>query len=164
MAAWLKDAAAGEGALVSFRLGATLSAHGTVSRGVCEVQDGALREVTERTKLRAQEDGVLDLDAPEAPLLDLETPVSMNFWGFHPSVLPHFEAGFIGFLGSLPDPLKSEYYLPSAVKRGLNEGWLKVRALAGGQRWFGVTYPQDKAEVQSALRTLVAEGSYPSKL
>jgi NDP-sugar pyrophosphorylase family protein len=164
MAAWLKSAAAGEGALVSFRLGGTLSEHGTVSRGVCEVKDGYLQDVTERTKLRAQEDGVRDLDAPGAPLLDLETPVSMNFWGFHPSVLGHFEAGFIDFLASMPEPLKSEFYLPSAVKQGLRERWLKVSALSGGQRWFGVTYPQDKAEVQSALRALVEEGSYPGKL
>jgi NDP-sugar pyrophosphorylase family protein len=164
MAAWLRACAAGEGALVSFRLGATLSSFGTVSRGVCRVENGTLLDVTERSKLRGEAHGVRDLESPQAPLLDLETPVSMNFWGFHPSVLPHFEAGFIGFLGSLPDPLKSEYYLPSAVKRGLNEGWLRVRALPGGQRWFGVTYPEDKAEVQAALLALAATGQYPASL
>jgi hypothetical protein len=164
MAAWLKGAAPGEGALVSFRLGGTLSEHGTVSRGVCEVQDGYLRDVTERTKLRREAGGVRDLEAPGAALLDLETPVSMNFWGFHPGVMGHFEAGFIGFLASMPEPLKSEFYLPSAVKQGLREKWLRVRALPGGRRWFGVTYPQDKAEVQAALQGLVDQGVYPSSL
>lgn len=164
LGAWLKQAPAGEGALVSFRLGGTLSEHGTVSRGVCTVADGWLRDVTERTKLRAEGKAVRDLDAPGDVLFSLETPVSMNFWGFHPSVLKHFEAGFIGFLKSLPDPLKGEYYLPSAVKQGLSEGWLKVHALPGGQRWFGVTYPQDKGSVQSELQKLAAAGAYPSPL
>lgn len=161
---WLKQAPAGEGALVSFRLGGTLSEHGTVSRGICAVEDGWLRDVTERTKLKEERGAVRDLDAPSEVLFSLETPVSMNFWGFHPSALKHFEAGFIDFLTALPDPLKSEYYLPSAVKQGLSEGWLKVHALSGGQRWFGVTYPQDKSAVQSELQKLVAAGTYPSPL
>ncbi len=164
LAVWLKQAPAGEGALVSFRLGGTLSEHGTVSRGICTVVDGLLEDVTERTKLSAERGAVKDLDAPGDVLFSLETPVSMNFWGFHPSALAHFKAGFTGFLASMSDPLKGEYYLPSAVKAGLSEGWLKVHALPGGQHWFGVTYPDDKASVQAALRALVESGNYPSPL
>jgi NDP-sugar pyrophosphorylase family protein len=161
---WLTQAKEGEGALVTFRMGATLSEHGTVSRGVCVVEQGQLQDVTECTKLKAMDGGVRDLDAPAMGLLSLETPVSMNFWGFHPSVLGRFEAGFIGFLESLADPLKGEYYLPTAVKLGLKEKWLKVRALPGGLRWFGVTYPEDKQAVQAELKKLVDSGQYPASI
>lgn len=160
IAGYLRDAREGEGALVTYRLGSTLSEHGTVSRGLCEVELGFLKDVTERTKLSRDGDGVKDLDAPQAGKFDLEAPVSMNFWGFHPSVLGRFEAGFIGFLETLADPMKNEFYLPSAVKLGLQSHWLKVRALPGGVRWFGVTYPEDKASVQAELQKLVAEGHY----
>jgi choline kinase len=161
---WLAQAKAGEGALVTFRMGATLSEHGTVSRGVCVVEQGQLRDVTECTKLKAADGGVRDLGAPELGLLSLETPVSMNFWGFHPSVLGRLEAGFSGFLEDLADPMKGEYYLPTAVKSGLKEQWLQVAALEGGLRWFGVTYPQDKQAVQAELKKLVEGGQYPSPM
>jgi choline kinase len=164
MAQWLGSASEGEGALVSFRMGATLSEHGTVSRGVCVVLQEQLQDVTECTKLRAADGGVRDLNAPELGVLSLETPVSMNFWGFHPGILSRFEAAFIGFLSSLADPMKDEYYLPTAVKSGLKERWLKVRALPGGVRWFGVTYPEDKQAVQSELKKLVDQGIYPSPI
>ena len=163
LSACLSQVKAGEGALVSFRLGATLSDYGTVSRGVCQVKDGWLQDVTEHPRLKAEGAGVRDLDKAAEPLLSLETPVSLNFWGFHPSALAPFQAGFTDFLKQLAEPLRSEYYLPAAVMLGMQAG-LKVRALPGGQQWFGVTYPQDKPSVQAALQALVEKGHYPTPL
>jgi NDP-sugar pyrophosphorylase family protein len=162
MSGFLKSAGPDEGALVGFDLGATLSPNGSVSRGVCQVQDGKLVSVTERTKLKPDGDGVKDEASGER--FGLQTPVSMNFWGFQPGVLPHFQAHFWGFLQTLKDPLKDEFYLPLAVDLAAHAHQLKVKALSGGTRWFGVTYPEDKPSVQAALQELVSSGDYPSKL
>lgn len=162
MAAFLMTAGPEDGALVGFDLGATLSANGTVSRGVCQVKDGKLVEVKERTKLKQAADKVVDELSGES--FELGTPVSMNFWGFHPAVLAHFQGQFWGFLQALKDPLKDEFYLPLAVDQAAHAGRLTVRALGGGTRWFGVTYPDDKAAVQTSLQDLVASGDYPTPL
>lgn len=160
MAAFLRQAGPGLGALVGFDLGATLSPHGAVARGVCRVQDGRLLAVSERTALRARPDGGA-VDEASGERFAPGTPVSMNFWGFHPSVLPHFQAHFWAFLQDLRDPLKDEFYLPLAVDAAMRAGQLEVRALEGGRRWFGVTHPDDKPGVQQALRAL---DGYPSPL
>jgi hypothetical protein len=161
----LRQGSQGEGCLVSFSLGATLSEHGTVSRGVCKVQAGWLQGITEHRKLQPGADGVHDLEAAAgAPALQFDTPVSMQFWGFQAGVLPRFWQVFEKFCAELKDPLASEFYLPAAVDAGIQGGWLKVRALHVGERWFGATYPEDKPRVQAALRELVAEGAYPAKL
>jgi len=153
----LRQGAAGEGCLVSFSLGATLSEHGTVSRGVCRVQGGC--------KLQPGADSVHDLEADAgSPALAFDTPVSMQFWGFEKEVLPRFWKVFEQFCRDLKDPLTAEFYLPAAVDAGIREGWLKVRVLHVGERWFGATYPDDKPRVQAALRELVDEGGYPSRL
>jgi NDP-sugar pyrophosphorylase family protein len=162
MAAFLRGAGPEDGALVGFDLAATLSEHGTVSRGICKVEGGQLRSVTEQTKLKREADKVVDLASGLS--FDLHSLCSMNFWGFQPGVLAHFQAHFWGFLQALKDPLNDEFYLPLAVDLAAHAGQLKVSALSGGTRWFGVTYPEDKASVQNALRSLVASGDYPSPL
>lgn len=141
MAAFLHSACEDEAALVGFDLGATLSEHGSVARGVCQVSDGQLLSVSERLKLRRDGDTVLDEASGER--FDLHAPVSMNFWGFHPSALKHFESIFRAFLNDLKDPSKEEFYLPMAVEAARASKLLRVKVLAGGRRWFGVTYPQD---------------------
>ena len=154
-----------EGCLVTFSLGATLSEHGTVSRGVCRVHAGWLQGIHEHRHLQPGSGGVLDQEAPAgAALLPFDTPVSMQFWGFQAELLPRFWAAFEAFCRDLKDPLTSEFYLPSAVDAGIQGGWLKVRALHVGERWFGATYPDDKPRVQAALRALVAEGAYPANV
>jgi hypothetical protein len=162
LAAFLRAAGPEDGALVGFDLAATLSAHGTVSRGICQVEGGKLKSVTEQTKLRRDGDAVIDEKSGER--FDLHSLCSMNFWGFMPAVLPHFQAHFWGFLQELKDPLKDEFYLPRAVDLAAHAGQLKVSALGGGTRWFGVTYPEDKSAVQAALVDLVEKGDYPSPL
>ncbi len=162
MAGFLRGAGPGQGALVGFDLGATLSANGTVSRGVCRVRDGLLAGVDEKLKLRR--DGADAVDEASGERFALDAPVSLNFWGFHPSALDGFWADFGDFLKDLKDPLKSEYFLPAAVDRAMRAQQLRVRALAGGKRWFGVTYPEDKALVQAELAALLGGGDYPAKL
>jgi hypothetical protein len=162
MADFLRTVGPDEGALVGFHLGATLSAHGSVARGLCRVEQGRLLAVSERLKLRLGEDGVWDESTGERLLW--ETPVSMNFWGFHPSVLPGFSKLFETFWEGLRDPLQDEFYLPAAVDQALAAGRLRMRVLGGGTRWFGVTYPEDKPAVRDALRALVERGDYPSPL
>lgn len=160
MAVFLRQVQPGQGALVGFDLGATLSPHGAVARGICAVEDGRLLRVSERTKLRGEGGAVVDELSGErfAPT----TPVSMNFWGFHPGVLEEFEGHFTAFLKGLKDPLKDEFYLPLAVDQAMQAGRLRVQALSGGVRWFGVTYAEDKPKVQADLRALASD--YPSPL
>ena len=162
MAVFLRTAQPGQAALVGYSLGATLSEHGTVSRGMCQVKDGQLITVTEQTKLRAGTSGVVD--ELTGARFALDAPASMNYWGFLPDALPHIRAAFKDFLSNMKDPLKSEFYLPSAVERGLQEHWLKVSLLPGGERWFGVTYPEDKASVKAGLAELIQAGIYPNNL
>lgn len=165
LAGWLAHAKAGEAALVTYDLGPTLSAHGTVSRGICAVKDGRLLSVTERIHLRPADGAAFDEDAPAGrQRLALDCPVSLNLWGFHASFKDALEAGFTAFFDRIQDPMKDEFQLPGEVNRGLKEGWLTVRALAEGRRWFGITYPDDKAAVRAALQDLVAGGAYPPKL
>jgi hypothetical protein len=159
MGGFLRTVQPGQGALVGFDLGATLSVNGTVARGICDLQDGRLLQVRERTRLRADAADVMDEATGER--FDLRAPVSMNFWGFHPDALSVFESGFADFLKSLRDPLKDEFYLPLAVDQAMRAGRLQVQALPGGRRWFGVTYPQDKAAVQAALAGLARECPRP---
>lgn len=162
MSGFLRTVQPGQGALVGFDLGATLSVNGTVARGVCEVQDGLLLQVMERTRLRVDAADVMDEATGER--FAMHAPVSMNFWGFHPDALAVFESGFADFLKELRDPLKDEFYLPLAVDQAMRAGRLQVQALSGGRHWFGVTYPQDKAAVQAALLKLIQTGDYPARL
>lgn len=162
MAGFLRGVKPGEAALVGFDLSATLSANGTVSRGVCELKDGLLVAVRERTKLAL--DGAQVLDAASGERFDAHAPVSLNFWGFHPSAAEDFWRSFEAFVKSLRDPLKDEFFLPYAVDQAMHSGRLTVRALGGGTRWFGLTYPADKPAVKAELRKLVASGDYPEAL
>lgn len=162
MASFLRGVKPGEAALVGFDLSATLSVNGTVSRGVCELRDGLLVAVRERTKLAL--DGAQVLDAASGERIDAHAPVSLNFWGFHPSAAEGFWDSFASFLKSMRDPMKDEFFLPAAVDQAMREGRLSVRALDGGTQWFGLTYPEDKAAVKLALQTLVEQGEYPRSL
>jgi hypothetical protein len=165
LAEWLRGSKEGQAALVTYPLGATLSAHGTVSRGVCAVKDGRLAAVTERALVARQGDHAWAADAPEGKQrLALDAPVSLNLFGFQPGFMAELDRGFVDFLDGLPDPAKGEYQLPGQVNRGVQEGWLDVRALACGEKWFGITYPQDKEAVKAQLKELIEGGEYPRSL
>ena len=154
--------------MVAFRLGQTLSEHGSVSRGVCLCgADRLLTGIQERTKITRHADGSL-WDEPEggaATKLTGAEPVSMNCWGFMPSAFGALDAAFETFLkgegGSSP---KKEFTIPSVVDGLIRSGRGTVKVLDTTSRWFGVTYREDKATVQASIRELVSAGEYPEKL
>jgi dTDP-glucose pyrophosphorylase len=157
---------AGDYAMVAYELRKTLSEHGSVARGVCRVSaDGHLEQVTERTKIEQTADGARFADDAGAwhPLTGDEA-VSLNFWGFRPSLFAHLEREFKLFLTERGQDPKAEYFIPTVVDSLIQRGLARVTVRHSGDRWFGVTYPQDKAEVMRALRGLIDAGVYPAKL
>ena len=165
LAQWLSGGDPGH-AMVAFQLVNTLSENGTVSRGVCRVRpDGFLEGVTEHTRLQRHEQGALEL-LPDGKVHAFKgsEPVSMNFWGFRPDFLPELEAQFLAFLQARGQELKSEYYLPEAVDAMVSAGRSSVRVLETPDRWFGVTYREDKPLVEARILALIAQGHYPQNL
>ena len=154
-------------AMVGYRVRNTVTAFGSVARGVCEVQNGMLRGITERTKIYQRgdhaaytEDGEHFVDLPG------DTIVSMNIWGFtRPMVSELWTRLGTFFKTEVPqEPLKREFYLPSAVNGQLEEGTARVRVLPCEEVWHGVTYREDLASVKDAIRALKAAGVYEERL
>ena len=153
--------------MVGYKLKNTVSEHGTVSRGVCSVEDGALRSVKETFKIAVFPDGsIRDIaDDPNGRLLDSESTVSMNFWGFHPSFFDALGDYLTAFLKARrPDDLKSECLLPMLVDERIRAGALTCTVLTTDARWFGMTYQEDRAIVQAEIGKLHDTGVYPRKL
>ncbi len=161
-----QDCTPGQYGMVAYRLGNTLSENGSVSRGVCSAgADGFLTDVVERTKIERFEDGIHFIDeAGTRHFLDDKTPVSMNFWGFHPTVLQEIEAQFRAFVAANMDKPKAEFYIPTVVNQLIKSGKIKLKVLTSESQWYGVTYPEDKDTVQAALGRMVEEGMYPKSL
>jgi hypothetical protein len=152
--------------MVAYELSKTLSENGTVSRGVCAVNaDGFLDDVVERTKIDRFPEGICFLDdaGEKRPLAD-DTPVSMNFWGFHHTVFQHIETMFREFVQTNRDNPKAEFYIPKVASTLIQAGKVRLKVLNSSSQWYGVTYPADKETVQEALKQMAAEGEYPSKL
>ena len=153
--------------MVGFLLKNTVSANGSVSRGVC-VTDAAgnLSSVTERTCIAPYSGGIhYSEDGGETWTdLDENSVVSMNLWGFTPAYVAQAKAGFAEFLReNLPvNPLKCEYYLPSVVTAALQDGKADVRVLTSTDKWHGITYREDKPELVAALQQMSAQGLYPT--
>jgi len=153
-----------ECAMVGFRLSETLSEHGTVSRGICQTENGYLQSVEEWTEI-SQEAEIKGRN-PAGKVLSLtgEKTTSMNVWAFPPHVFHPLRLGFSRFLESMPDPLKSEFYLPAAVDEWIKEGSGRVSVRPASCSWMGVTYKEDRPRVEKLISTLVSEGVYPSPL
>ena len=154
-----------EYAMVGFRLRNTVTEHGSVARGVCEVENGLLRGVTERTKIVKKDDDAAFTEDGGETWTDLsgDTLVSMNFWGFTPLYLYELAKRFPAFLeNEVPkNPLKSEYFVPSVVNAQLQEGSATIAVLDTPDAWHGVTYPEDLPGVKRALKALTDAGTYP---
>jgi NDP-sugar pyrophosphorylase family protein len=149
-------------AMAGYRLEKTLSDHGSVARGICEVgPDGLLRGVEELTDLARRADGVIT--AGHRTFLP-EVSVSMNFWGFTPQVFPLLENVLAAFLAREAGSEKSECYIPSAVAEMIAHGSATVRVMPTAADWFGVTYREDRPRVVESIARLVASGSYPPSL
>ena len=170
LGAFLQAAAAGDGrmhfAMAGYRLNQTLSEHGTVARGVCDVgPDGLLRGVTEMTRLAPVGGGVENREQPDAPVrLTGRETVSMNIWGFVPGLLPVLEARFPAWLHAHAGNPRAEWFIPMVVNELVREGRADVRVLAADSPWFGITYREDRPRVAAAIAGLVAAGTYPARL
>jgi len=149
--------------MVGFRLSDTLSEHGLVSRGICKVADGFLESVEEWSKIGGE--ALAGLNAKGEPLtLNGNEIVSMNVWGFPPSVFSLLEERFLQFLEDLKDPISSEFYLPAAVDDGIRTDTVRVHVNHATCSWMGVTYKEDKPLVVEAIQDLISQSIYPQKL
>ncbi len=153
-------------AMIGYHVKNTLSENGTVSRGVCRKDEsGFLTSVIERTKILRNDSGqIVFLDEGEPVLLEENTPVSMNFWGFMPSVFSKTKEYFEAYAQKNYNAPKAEFYIPTVMSQMMEEGAGKCRVFDTSSDWFGVTYPEDKPEVQAAIQKLVTEGKYPERL
>jgi dTDP-glucose pyrophosphorylase len=153
-------------AMVGYVLRNTLSDYGSVARGVCSVSpDGYLKEVVERTKIERDGRGAKFTDAQgKTTNLTGDELVSMNFWGFMPSLFPHLQDKLVEFLKkNLQDP-KAECYIPTSVNDLVKAGKARTKVLRTNSSWFGVTYREDRPHVLESVRALIAKGEYPEKL
>ena len=151
--------------LCGYRLDNTLSEYGTVSRGICETADGNLTCVTEHTKLsRAGELVKSELEDGSTAFFRPDQLVSMNCWGFSPELFAELETMFTAFLDARGQELKSEFYIPFAADELIRAGKTECRMLTSEDRWFGVTYQDDRPTVVNGLAGLVAAGQYPPQL
>lgn len=150
-----------------FILSNTLSDNGSVTRGVCRAgADGYLETVNETYNIRMTEDGLKAEDEQGNPVdVSPSQPVSMNMWGLPVKFLEELEQGFPEFLDHLKEgDVKSEYLLPRIIDEMVQSGKARVRVLNTPDKWFGVTYKEDKAAVVAAIRKLIADGVYSEKL
>ena len=154
--------------MVGYLLGNTVTDHGSVSRGVCDVgADGNLRNIVERTRIEKYDGGIhFTVDGENWSDLPADTLVSMNLFGFTPSLLEELAAGFPRFIAQdVPtDPAKKEYLLPVVVNNMLHQGKAQLKVLSSADKWYGVTYAADKPAVVAALRQFAEEGKYPDGL
>lgn len=155
-------------AMVGYELGHTLTEHGSVSRGVCTVDEqGRLTSVTERKRVVKTPQGPAYTEDGETFVpLPPDAPVSMNFWGFQPDVLPLFREAFLAFLGRLtPETaLTAECLIPQLTDWLIREGLGSVEVLRTPAQWYGVTYREDLPGVAAAIAALKAAGVYPTRL
>ncbi|UBM59641.1 nucleotidyltransferase [Marinilongibacter aquaticus] len=153
-------------AMVGYQVKNTLSENGTVSRGVCQKdENGFLTSVIERTKIVRNEEGQIQfLDEGDPVNLDENTPVSMNFWAFMPSVFTHTKRYFEEYARKNFDSPKAEFYIPTVMSKMMDEGIGQCKVFDTTSDWFGVTYPEDKEKVQVAIRKLVDARKYPENL
>jgi NDP-sugar pyrophosphorylase family protein len=152
--------------MMSYCLGNTLSDNGTVSRGICTVnKDRYLEKVVEYTKLQRCGNKVINDNNDQSQTeLEPNTPVSMNFWGFHPSIFGHIEELFVDFLQKNIQDVSSEFYIPSVIDNLIRQDKIKVKVLQTNAQWYGITYQEDRQPVIDKFKEMVQTNIYPHKL
>ena len=154
--------------MVGYEVNKTLSENGTVSRGVCTVDEvGNLTSMVERTKIERNAEGTIVFhDLGEDVALEENTPVSMNLFGFTPDYFAHSEAAFCEFLAadSTKTNLKAEFFIPLMVNRLISNGTATMKVLSTTAQWFGVTYKEDKPQLMAKIEALIEAGVYPRNL
>ncbi len=155
------------GAMCGYKVKNTLSENGTVSRGVCQVENGNLASVVEHTKIvRNTQSGIIEsiMDDDSVVTLDEDTLVSMNFWGYSPEIFGEIENLLTAFLAARGTELKSEFYIPSVADALIKSGKMQLKMLTTNASWFGVTYREDREKTVNTLQELTDKGEYPNKL
>ncbi len=151
----------GEYCMAGFILENTLSDNGGVTRGICTVdENGCLAGVTETSNIVKTENGA----ESDGKAVDVKSLVSMNMWGLTPEFMDVLDGGFNEFLSNLENPLKSEYLLPVIIDKLISDGEVSVKVLETKDKWFGVTYAEDKQSVADSFKKLVDDGVYKSPL
>ena len=152
--------------MAGFQLGNTLSENGGVTRGICSVnEDGHLTKVTETKNIvKTPEGAAVKGEDGRLTSVAADCPVSMNMWGFTPEIFEVLENGFAEFLENLSDPMKGEYLIPTIVDGLIQEQKANVTVLESRDKWFGVTYKEDKPAVVRSFRELIDAGVYREKL
>ncbi|MBP8023552.1 MAG: nucleotidyltransferase [Paludibacter sp.] len=152
--------------MIGYRVGNTLSESGSVSRGVCVVdENNLLKNVVERTHIEEKGGTIIFIDENgEEVSIAAETPVSMNMWGFTPDYFDYSLEYFKQFLAENGDKLKSEFYIPLAVNNLIVEGRATCAVLDTPSKWFGVTYAEDRPQVVLKINELIRKGVYPAQL
>lgn len=154
--------------MVGFEIKNTLSENGTVSRGICQAKDGLLTGIEEHLKVGEEPDGsVTDtLDDGSKITIPADSPVSMNLWGFGFEYMEVLKAGFVKALAKImqDNPLKGEYYIQSPINDQIADGSATYEVLTSSDKWFGVTYKEDKPDVVAKFAELKANGTYPQNL
>lgn len=149
-------------AMYAYKLGNTLSKHGTVSRGVCEVQDNKLVDINENTAIARVD--VNSIKSDQRSDLKNETLVSMNFWAFQPNIFPVIETLFQSFIAENCHSLTAEFYIPTVIQHVIEMKIRPIDVLSGNSPWFGMTYKSDRDETRASVADLVEKNIYPSNL
>ncbi len=156
-----------EYAMVGYKLKNTVTENGHVARGICEIENGFLKGITERTHIEKRgENAAYTEDGESFTEVSGDVTVSMNFWGFSTQMLEELYARFPAFLDKNleANPLKCEYFLPFVANEQLEEGIASVRILDCNETWYGMTYREDLDSVRSAIADMRDKGIYPDKL
>jgi len=164
MAKFLTEACSPEKhAMIGYYLSHTLSDFGAVSRGVCTSNESNFLTSIKETHqiIKSEKEITGDLNGTKVMLTD-KTLVSMNFWGFHPSIFEYLRLGFLQFIEDNKDHPKAEYYIPLVANQLLESDEAKILVIPSEAQWFGVTYQEDKPFVKEALKNLTEEGTYPA--
>ena len=149
--------------MVSYKLINTMSEYGSVSRGICNVMNGKLVDINERTNIVYKDGNLIYIDNGEH-LIDKDALVSVNLWGFTPVMFDDAYRYFVDFFDKCSDLLKSEFYLPTIVKNSIDEGIASVSVLESESRFSGMTYKEDREALSDYICELVNDGIYPSNL
>jgi hypothetical protein len=153
------------GALVPYPVAKTLSSEGTVARAFCHIKDGYLTAIEEMVGIAPEGDTLFNTWADGTKqVLSPDTPISMNVWGFPPTVFPDMKRYFEDFLAATQDLSRSECYLPSFIDWLIHNHLCNFRALEADSEWFGVTYQGDRENARTRIAALIASGEYPARL
>jgi dTDP-glucose pyrophosphorylase len=171
IATYFKESTASEDSIshycmVGYNINKTLSDHGDVNRGICSDNNGLLTDVEEITEIKREHDGKIHGNQLDGSRIEIpeDAVASMNFWGFNHEFFAQLEEHFIGFLEESGTEMKSECYIPTVIDDLIRKGSADCCILETTSSWFGVTYPDDKPHVVSAIQELVNAGQYPSPL